>query len=113
MRIPGNHYSNSTIVDSLIAPFETPFWLEKKHWIVRCDEYRKETTYAENNRMFDLYSIPVDTDKFYYSREMLYSKLNNGGTNTTTIVSTQSLSLDLSSIINKYSGGMVRVIVFS
>ncbi|CAF1258779.1 unnamed protein product [Rotaria sp. Silwood1] len=29
--------SNRATVESLIAPFQTPFWLKNKNWFIKCD----------------------------------------------------------------------------
>ena len=35
-------YTDAIRIDSLILPFQTPFWLDKKHWFVTCDYVPKD-----------------------------------------------------------------------
>jgi hypothetical protein len=43
---------NSTTLDSLILPFQSPFWLNNKHWFVTCD-------YIPRESKIKLYTTPV------------------------------------------------------
>ncbi|CAF2626368.1 unnamed protein product [Rotaria sp. Silwood2] len=85
-----------TTIEPLIVPFRTSFWLEFKHWFVKCD--------YEYNRKFHLYSIPIFQDKFYYTHPettIQHSALNNVDNNTTIIVNTHRLSVELSRMIDE------------
>jgi hypothetical protein len=46
-------YFRQTDVESLIAPFQTPFWIENKRWFITC-EYDKERA-----DIIYLYSLPL------------------------------------------------------
>lgn len=48
---------------SIIETFQTPFWLEKKHWHVMLD-------YQMNPTMIHLYSLPYCDTQFYYRPSM-------------------------------------------
>ncbi|CAM2721604.1 unnamed protein product [Rotaria socialis] len=88
-----------TTVESLIATFRTSFWLETKHWCVKCDHIS-----GKYRQYFYLYSIPISLDIFQYPNrysEILHSILNTTDDNSTIIVETHALSLDLSKTVNE------------
>ncbi|CAF4100173.1 unnamed protein product [Rotaria sordida] len=58
------HDSDEITVETVIGTFQTLFWLEDKHWIVKCD-----AEYKENLELFYLYSIPICRDNFDYSSQ--------------------------------------------
>ncbi|CAF1382782.1 unnamed protein product, partial [Rotaria sordida] len=91
-----------TTVESLIAPFRTSFWLDTKHWLVKCDG-----EYDEYDRRFYLYSIPIFQDNFHYSDQrstIVDFKLNTGVNNITIIHNAHELSLDLSHMMTPSIG---------
>ncbi|CAF3691677.1 unnamed protein product [Rotaria sp. Silwood1] len=94
-------------VESLIVPFRTPFWLELKHWFVKCD--------YEYNRKFHLYSIPIFQDNFYYPHRgatILHSTLNTVDNHATIIVNVHRLSLELSRITDESIQQHVRMTLY-
>lgn len=47
-----NKFNDINILDSLILPFQTLFWLNDKHWFVNCD-------YTPRESKIKLYTTPV------------------------------------------------------
>ncbi len=50
-----NEFNGNTTFDSLILPFQSPFWLNNKHWFVTCD-------YTPRESKIRLYTTPVCKD---------------------------------------------------
>ncbi|CAF2783928.1 unnamed protein product [Rotaria sp. Silwood2] len=91
--------ADCTTVKSLITVFRTSFWLETKHWCVKCDNIS-----GKYRQYFSLYSIPISLDMFLYPNgysEILHSILNITDDNSTIIIETHELSLDLSKAMNE------------
>ncbi|CAF4329700.1 unnamed protein product [Rotaria sp. Silwood2] len=91
--------ADCTTVKSLITVFRTSFWLETKHWCVKCDHIS-----GKYRQYFSLYSIPISLDMFLYPNgysEILHSILNITDDNSTIIIETHELSLDLSKAMNE------------
>lgn len=67
----------SNIVEEIIAPFQTPFWLENKYWPVRCTLQCASVGHA---RELHLYSIPMPEDYIEHhsdGKHIIHSKVNN------------------------------------
>ncbi|CAF1267157.1 unnamed protein product [Rotaria sp. Silwood1] len=91
------HDSDEITVETVIATFRTLFWLEDKHWIVKCD-----SEYKENLELFYLYSIPICRDDFDYSSQqskIRCSALNTTDKNRIITVNANQLSVDLSQMM--------------
>ncbi|CAF3962614.1 unnamed protein product [Rotaria sp. Silwood1] len=106
---PVYDHAEPNTVESLIAPFQTPFWLEIKRWLVKCD-------YVDDDygRKFHLYSIPIFLDSFDYSSQqgtILHSKLNIMDNNAPIIVNAHRLDLNLSQIMTENIQNNVSLII--
>ena len=70
-------------VESIIASFQTPFWLEHKKWFFTC-EYN-----IDNPRLIKLYSIPICTPSLTYepeSKKIVLSSFNQINNNDMSIM---------------------------
>ncbi|CAF4640415.1 unnamed protein product, partial [Rotaria sp. Silwood2] len=86
-------HPNDVTIESLIAPFRTPFWLESKNWCIKCD-LEKEIC----GEAFHLYSTPLFQNYFSYPEyrnRIRQSTLNIAENSATIIVNTRELSLEL------------------
>ncbi|CAF3188411.1 unnamed protein product [Rotaria socialis] len=86
-------------VESVIASFRTSFWLEIKHWIVKC-HHECGKYYPK----YHLYSIPIIQDNFNCpeQRSMIrHSASNTADNDATLIVNAHRLSVDLSQIVGQ------------
>ncbi|CAF4444229.1 unnamed protein product, partial [Rotaria sp. Silwood2] len=106
---PVHDHAEPNTVESLIAPFQTPFWLEIKRWFVKCD-------YVDDDydRKFYLYSIPIFLDSFDYSNQqgtILHSKLNITDNNAPIIVNTHRLDLNLSQMMTENIRNNVSLVI--
>ncbi|CAF0824470.1 unnamed protein product [Adineta steineri] len=77
-----------TLMDALVLSYQTPFWIENKHWIVKFDceskkydlkRYTNVTSMSEDNINYfgqtRLYTIPIIRDKFgYFDRQTQVSQ---------------------------------------
>ncbi|CAF1446500.1 unnamed protein product [Rotaria sordida] len=102
--------SDEITVETVIATFRTLFWLEDKHWIVKCD-----SEYKENLEVFYLYSIPNCRDDFDYSHQQIKiqcSALNTTDNNTIVTVNANQLSIDLNEMMIQTIQRKVRLILY-
>lgn len=86
-----NVYHGWRDIESLISRFQTPFWLEEKHWFVTCD-------YINYLNQIMLYTIPLCNTDFTYecqANKVSYSNLiiTNPETMMTDNVQTINLTL--------------------
>ncbi|CAF2203977.1 unnamed protein product [Rotaria magnacalcarata] len=86
-------------VESVIASFRTPLWLEIKRWILKC-HYEYDKYYPK----YHLYSIPIIRDNFDYpgQRSMIrHSASNTTDNDAALIVNAHRLTVDLSQIMGQ------------
>ncbi|CAM4908410.1 unnamed protein product [Rotaria socialis] len=84
---------NDVTIESLIAPFRTPFWLESKHWCIKCDLEKQI-----HHEAFHLYSLPLFQNYFSYPEyrnRIRYSILNVAENSANIIANTSELFLEL------------------
>ena len=82
---------NYSDIELLIRPFQTPFWLENKQWIVNCD-------YIINPTEVILYSIPICKSYFQYhnpSNKISCSNFTETDTNAAMMNNISQLRLNL------------------
>jgi len=75
-------------IQLLITQFQTPFWLEKKHWFVTCD-------YIDYLNQIMLYTTPLCTTDFTYE-----CQANKVSCSTSTIMNPNSVITDNVCAIN-------------
>jgi hypothetical protein len=84
--------STSTDIELIMAPFQTPFWIEHKKWFVTCEFYI-------NDRSVHLYSLPICTPSLQYLRQYDYFSLSTHfmriNENPAMMNNVQSLTLSL------------------
>lgn len=102
--------SDEVNVETLLASFRSLFWLEVKHWIVKCD-----SQYKADYEVFYLYSIPICRNDFDYSIQhtrIRWSALNTIANNSIIAVNSNRVSINLTEMILEDFQRRVRIILF-
>jgi hypothetical protein len=103
-----NIQPDKSVVESLIEPFRTPFWLESKRFFVTCD-------YIEHKKQVQLYSIPLCTRSFLFyaeSTKISCSTLNIIDNDPALMDSVHHVSFNLTEIITDAFTQSVCIIIF-
>ena len=90
-----NVYYNPRDIRTLISRFQTPFWLEEKHWFVTCD-------YINYLNQVMLYTIPLCTTDFTFECEANQFSYSNLDTMTNDLIITdnvQTMNLTLTKLL--------------
>ena len=91
-----NVYYNLRDIRTVISRFQTPFWLEEKHWFVTCD-------YINYLNQVMLYTTPLCNTDFTFECEankISYSNILTAVTNDSTITdNVQTINLTLTKLL--------------